>query len=337
GSLPRGKAPLLFIGDSADDAGYLYYDISRLLGDDQVMILPSGYKRTIKYGQTDPPSQIMRTETLNRLYGNNPPSIVVSYPEALAERVASHTTLDTHTLTLRTGSSIDLTDTQKWLRANGFEEQDYVYEPGHFAVRGSILDIFGYSHELPFRIDLFGDDIDSIRTFNVETQLSEQRIDEVAITSNVALQASGGSLLEFIDPSTIIAVRDHRFTVDRIAAIASDTFSQSAVIADEGDRNAMRQVVDADDFRRRFDSFSQIRFSASSQPDPEASASIDFRCTPQGVYHKNFELISESFTRLLADGYRLCILSDSEKQIERLRVIFSDRGDDIAFTPVLHT
>lgn len=190
GSMPRGKAPMLVVGDSADDAGYLYHDMSRLLGDDEVMILPSGYKRAIKYGQVDPPSQILRTETLNRLYSDNPPRIVVSYPEALAERVASRTTIDTHTLTLRTGSSIDLTETRKWLRTNGFEEQDYVYEPGHFAVRGSILDIFGYSLELPLRIDLFGDDIDSIRTFNVETQLSEQRIDEVAITSNVALQAS---------------------------------------------------------------------------------------------------------------------------------------------------
>lgn len=337
GSMPRGKAPMLVVGDSADDAGYLYHDMSRLLGDDEVMILPSGYKRAIKYGQVDPPSQILRTETLNRLYSDNPPRIVVSYPEALAERVASRTTIDTHTLTLRTGSSIDLTETRKWLRTNGFEEQDYVYEPGHFAVRGSILDIFGYSLELPLRIDLFGDDIDSIRTFNVETQLSEQRIDEVAITSNVALQASGGSLLEFIDPATVIAVRDARFTVERIASIASDTFSQSAMIADEGDRNAMRQVVDADDFGRRFASFGQIRFTSASQPDPEAGASIDFRCTPQGVYHKNFELISESFTRLLADGYRLCILSDSEKQIERLKVIFADRGDDIDFTPVLRT
>ena len=315
-SLPvKGRNPILVIGDSLDDAGYLYHDLSRMLGEDTVLMLPSGYRRAIKYGQVDPPSQILRTEALNRWYGDNPPRIVVTYPEALAERVASRDTVNAHTITLRTGEQIDLTETQKWLRQNGFEEQDYVYEPGHFAVRGSILDIFGYSNELPYRIDLFGDDIDSIRTFNIETQLSEEKVTEVAITSNVAIQSHGGSLLEFIDQATLLAVRDEAFTIERIKAIAGD----------------------ADDFERRFATFRQIRFTAAAQPPTGASTAIDFRCTPQGIYHKNFELISDSFTKLIADGYRLYILSENEKQIERLRVIFADRGDNIAFTPVLQT
>ncbi len=115
--------------------------------------------------------------------------------------------------------------------------------------------------------------------------------------------------------------------------------SQSALAAvdDSTDTNAMKQVVDGEAFTRAFSSFRQLRFSAAAQPDPAAGASIDFHCSPQAIYHKNFELISESFTRFLSEGYRICILSNSEKQIERLKVIFADRGDDIAFSPVMPT
>ena len=237
-----------------------------------MLLFPSGYKRDIKYGQVDPPSQILRTEALNHWYSDRAPVYVVTYPEALAEKVARREVIDKHTLHLRKGEEIDLTNAIKWVRDNGFIEQDYVYEPGQFAARGSILDIFGYSHELPFRIDFFGDEIDSIRTFNIETQLSERQLSEVAITSGVASQSSGESLLEYVDPKTLFVVRDASYTVERIKAIASEELSQSALMAGEADTdtNAMKQVVDADAFATRFATFRQLRFTAAAQPDPEA-------------------------------------------------------------------
>lgn len=300
-------------------------------------MFPSGYKRDIKYGQVDAPSQILRTEALNQWHSENPPRYVVTYPEALAEKVASREVIDKHTLHLRKDTPADLAETVDWLRKNGFCEVDYVYEPGQFAARGSIIDIFGYSNELPLRVDFFGDDIDSIRTFNIETQLSERQLSEVAITSGVASQSSGQSLLDYVDPATLFVVRDAAFTVERIKAIASEDFSQSAMIAGEGDTNAMRQVVDADAFAEKFPTFKQLRFTSAAQPDPKAKLSVDFKCSPQAIYHKNFELISESFTKFLTDGYKIYILSDSDKQIERLKVIFADRGDNIVFSPVLST
>ncbi len=333
---PTG-CPLLVVGDTLDDAGYLYHDLSRLLDEGAVLMFPSGYKRDIKYGQPDPPSQILRTEALNRWHSDPGLRIVVTYPEALAEKVASRETIDRHTLRLAKGGTADMTETVKWLRENGFTEQDYVYEPGNFSRRGSILDIYGYSNELPFRIDFFGDEIESLRTFNVETQLSEERLDEISVTSNVASQSRGESLLNFIPNDTTIAMRDADYTVGRIKAIASETFSQSAMIADEGDIHAMEQVVDAGEFEQALASFRQIRFTAGANPDPAAAATIDFKCSPQGIYHKNFELISGSFSQLLSDGYTIYILSDSSKQIERLKAIFADRGDDIVFTPVIST
>lgn len=337
-SLANRPSPLLVIGDSLDDAGYLYHDLSRLLGEEAVLILPSGYKRAIKYGQPDPPSQILRTEALSAWQSaSSPVKIVVTYPEALAEKVAPPQMLAEHTLRLSLNSPVDLTEVIKWLRNNNFSEVDYVYEPGHFAHRGSILDIFGYSHELPYRIDFFGDEIDSIRTFNIETQLSEEKLDSVSITANVAHDPNGTSLLKFIPSDTLIAVRDAAFTTARIREVASESLSTSTVIAEEGDTDAMSRVIDAEAFARDFNSFTQLSFTAAaSSPDPSAVA-IDFQCSPQGIYHKNFDIISDSFSRFLDDGYEIFILSDSDKQIERLKEIFADRGDKIKFSPVIPT
>lgn len=328
--------PIVVVGDSADDAGYLYHDLTRLTGENAVAMLPSAYKRDIKYGQIDPPSQILRTEALSRWHAADGLRFVVTYPEAMAERVASAESIDNHTLRLSLDSQADLTETIKWLRDNAFTEVDYVYEPGQFALRGSILDIFGYSHELPYRIDFFGDDIDSIRTFSIETQLSVERLQSVSITSDVPSHSHGMSLLEFIDPQTLIAMRDPDYTIQRIAAVAAETFSDSAVIADEGDRNAMTKVVDAEQFASALAGFRQLHFTATAPPTsiPDRHASIDFNCSPQALYHKNFDIIADSFTHFLADRYTIHILSDSEKQTERLRDIFTDRGDDIRFIPV---
>lgn len=339
GALPAedGVSPVLVVGDTLDDAGYIYHDLSRVLGEGAVLMFPSGYKRAIKYGQPDPPSQIMRTEVLNRWDTDRSLRYVVTYPEALAEKVASRDTIDTHTLHLATGGTADLAETAKWLRTNGFQEVDYVYDPGHFAVRGSILDIYGYSSEEPFRIDFFGDEIESIRAFNIETQLSERKLDSIAVTSNVAQQSSG-SLLTYLKDNSLIWVRDADYTVERIKAIAADSFSDSALIADEGDSEAMKQVIDPEEFATALSRHRLVHFTAAADnPDGENATAIGFGCTPQGIYHKNFDLISDSFAKFLADGYKIYILSDSEKQIERLRAIFEDRGDDIRFTPVIST
>ncbi|MCM1522288.1 MAG: transcription-repair coupling factor [Muribaculaceae bacterium] len=338
GAMAPRKVPTLVIADSLDDAGYIYHDLSRILGEERVLMFPSGFKRDIKYGQPDPPSEILRTEALNHWHsGKDAPQYVVTYPEALAEKVASRTAIDAHTLRLNTGMELDMTEAVKWLRENGFSPVDYVYEPGQFAMRGSIIDIFGYSSELPLRIDFFGDEIDSIRLFNIETQLSERKLQSVSVTSGIAGEGGGESLLSFIDPSTIIAVRDDAYTIERIKAISETDFSQSALIAGEGDISALDRIVDPTEFERALTSFRRIRFTAAAMSEKAEGASIDFGCSPQVLYHKNFELIASSFVNFLSEGYVIDILSDSENQFDRLKAIFEDRGDDIRFTPVTPT
>lgn len=333
------KRPMIVVADSADDAGYLYHDLTRLCGDDAVAFFPSGYKRHIKYGQADAPSQILRNEATARLYApGSPLRFLVTYPEALAEKVASPVEVNNRTLHIATGAKLNLTETLRWLRENGFTEEDYVYEPGHFAVRGSIIDIYGYSSELPFRIDLFGNDVDSIRLFNVETQLSERKLDAIDVSANVADQSVGGSLLDFVDPATVIAVRDDAsLTMNRVRAVAGEKFSASAAYADEGDAKSMEQIVDAEAFCTLMSGMRTLIYSDADHAAPGARATLEFKCSPQGIYHKNFDLIGAEFSRLQSEGYRLYILSDSVKQHERLRSIFEERGDKVEFTPVIGT
>lgn len=282
--LPGIGKPILVVGDSADDAGYLYHDLSRLAGEEAVTLFPSGYKRDIKYGQVDGPSRILRTETLERWWHDPQLRFVVTYPEALAEKVASREEIAGHTLRLRKGVAADLTATTRWLRDNGFREVDYVYEPGQWARRGSILDIFGYSHELPYRLDFFGDDIESIRTFNIETQLSEERLDEIAVTPALEEQSGRGvSAMEFMPPDTLVALRDAAFTIERIRAVAAEKFSTSALIADEGDADAMSQVVDPESAISALEGCRQLLFTAGAAVGGGLSPDkvIDFGCTPR--------------------------------------------------------
>lgn len=344
-SLSRRKAPVLVIGTDPDDAGYLYFDLSRLVGEDAVAFLPSGYKRALKYGQIDEPGRILRTEALARIASSDPSlRFVVTCPEALAERVASRKSLDSHTLTMVAGKKSNLSETEQWLRSNGFAETEYVYEPGQFAVRGSILDIFGYSLELPVRIDYFDDEIDSIRTFNIETQLSEQRLDSVTVAADAARSADADavSLTEVIDASTLIAVRRGADVCARIKEIADDGFSASAALAADSvggqhtDLDAKREIVDPADFEKRFSTFKRLTFTAARN-DVDSANTVEYNCSPQSLYHKNFDLIAQSFKDFLKKDYKLLILSDSDKQIARLKAIFEDRGDNISFTPVVGT
>lgn len=333
-ALPKGKMPVIVVGSDPDDAGYLFHDLSRLVGEQAVAFFPSAYKRDIKFGRIDPPAEILRTEALSRWHSDKNLRFVVTSPEGLAEKVASRSEVDSSILRLTVGKEVDLTETQKWLRSNSFTQVDYVYEPGQFAVRGSILDIFGYSNELPYRIDFFGDEIDSIRTFDIETQLSREQEKSISVSSNVASSSSGGSLLRFIDSKTLIAARSFSLLATRVTEIASQQFSPSGLVAGEGDPEAMKQAVDPDEFVSDLNAMKQLSFTASDRPEFPGYPVIDYDCTPQGIYHKNFDLISESFTRLLAEGFNIFILTDSAKQADRLRDIFADRGDSISFTPV---
>ena len=326
----------VFILQDADEAGYFYHDLTQLLGKEQVLFFPSSYRRAIKYAQRDSASEILRTEVLAKL-SNAQHLLIVTYPEALAELVMSKKQLDDRSVVLSVGDVIDADQTAQQLRTLGFQEVDYVYEPGQFALRGSILDIYSYSSELPFRIDLFGDDIDSIRTFEVETQLSKDKCQQVTIVPELAAVEDKMPFLSFLPQETLLVVKDFLYVRDAIDRIYQVGFSEHALTerlegATELEQHEIMQqlkketqLISGQQFTHDAAGFRRIEMG--HRPSGLSDATIEFHISPQPQFHKNFDLLQQSLEQYLADGYQLCILADSKKQLERLRDIFAEKGN----------
>lgn len=351
----RCPYPILFILEDADTAGYFHNDLKAL--GIEPFLLPSSYRRAVKYGQRDAGSEILRTETMAALSAEKTegkPLYIVTEPSALAERVVSKERLNDQTIRLETGQEVEVVALEKQLRALGFQEVDYVYEPGQFAVRGSILDVYSYSSEYPFRIDFFGDEIDTLRTFVVETQLSLQKRKQVEIVPELA-QADHEQLTSFLHllpEETLIVTKDLHYVADRIGKIFDEGFSKSAQTEQmegksEVEQEAIRQQMLAETKligRGKFltDALGFRRIETATSPTHTAEAVITCETTPQPLFHKNFDLLLQTLRDDAAGGKRVFILADSQKQNDRLREIFASKvsesgGAPVAFTPVDRT
>lgn len=351
----RCPYPILFILEDADTAGYFHNDLKAL--GIEPFLLPSSYRRAVKYGQRDAGSEILRTETMAALSAEkteDKPLYIVTEPSALAERVVSKERLNDQTIRLETGQEVEVVALEKQLRALGFQEVDYVYEPGQFAVRGSIFDVYSYSSEYPFRIDFFGDEIDTLRTFEVETQLSLQKRKQVEIVPELA-QADHEQLTSFLHllpEETLIVTKDLHYVADRIGKIFDEGFSKSAQTEQmegksEVEQEAIRQQMLAETKligRGKFltDALGFRRIETATSPTHTAEAVITCETTPQPLFHKNFDLLLQTLRDDAAGGKRVFILADSQKQNDRLREIFASKvsesgGAPVAFTPVDRT
>ena len=362
--------PLIFVLQDAEEAGYFYHDLTQLIGDKDVLFFPSSYRRAVKYAQRDAASEILRTEVLaaiSSLAGNHKVQsskfkvqspYIVSYPEALAELVVSKKNLDERTLVLEKNQSVNVSDVIKTLREFGFREVDYVYEPGQFALRGSILDVYSFSCEYPYRIDLFGDDIDSIRTFEVEDQLSKELRDRVEIVPELtSISEDKVPFLSFVPADTILVMKDYLYVRDSIERTYQDGFSAQARMEQlesatemeqrEIERQLRResQLVTGAQWASDAEKFRRIEFGhrPSSQPD----ATLRFNISPQPLFHKNFDLLKQTFGDYQLRGYTIYVCADSQKQNERLQEILSAQqlpapqgegsGVGSVFTPVSKT
>lgn len=368
----------VFILQDNDEAGYFYHDLTQILGTDNVLFFPSSYRRAVKYGQRDAANEILRTETLSRLSAahtagkgkDNPGFLyVVTCPEALSELVVSKRNLDERTISIGVGDIVNLTDLGRKMRSLGFEEVDYVYEPGQFAMRGSIVDVYSYSSELPFRIDFFGDEVDTIRTFEVADQLSKDSKETVQIVPELAQTVTDKQPFTAMLPEDALLVfKDRLYLCSAIEQIYDNGFSKQAFterlegateMEQEQIMREMRKennLVSGIEFRKAISGFRFVEIGAHPSGTPQTT--ITFNISPQPLFHKNFELLAQTLEDFLLQGYRLYILADSEKQTRRLKEIFeSDElravrnarhqkspnsealsvADNITFTPVDHT
>ncbi len=356
-SLTKGKKtakrPYLFILNDEEEAGYFYHDLTQLLGDEQVLFYPSAYRRAVKYAQRDAANEILRTETLNRLAQQGREAqmlLVVTFPEAVSERVSPPQTMEQHTMEVKVGGQYDLVELAKRLTDLGFNRTDYVYQPGEFAVRGSILDVYSYASEYPFRIDFFGDDVESIRTFEVQTQLSKEQKQAVSIVPDTESSPGGAELVPFTDylpDDTLLVTKDLGFVHDRIEQTYAEGFARQAQqeqeASSEMEEAQQRQrlqkellLISGETFLRGVSSLQRIGIGTKIEGKPETT--LQYNLKPQPLYHKNFDMLRAHLSQYKADGYQNYILADSAKQTERLQNIFDElQTASRLFTPVERT
>ena len=257
----------------------------------------------------------------------------MTYPEALAEKVAQNTEVDNAILTLHEKEKVDQKFVSEVLFDRGFQRVDYVYEPGQYAVRGSILDVFSYSSEYPYRIDFFGNEIESLRSFEVDTQLSKETLAQITIAPSFSQdEVRGISLVEFLPADAIIACEDVEWVCERVTQICSQNLSEQLLTTEEGDLSALKKLVESDRFTTALMQFSRIDIN-NRKAAPSTSV-IEFHTTPQPEWHKNFDLISQDFQRYADKGYTLHLLSTSPKQLDRIEAIFEDRGEHFNFVRI---
>ena len=360
------KQTFLFVLQDADEAGYFYHDLTQVMGTQNVLFFPSSFKRSVKYGQRDSANEILRTEVLARVSARDKQAteslLIISYPEALSELVVSKQHLDERRLSLKTGQQqIDITDIVHKLREYGFQEVDYVYEPGQYSVRGSILDVYSFSCENPFRIDFFGREIDTIRTFEVQDQLSKDKLNEIEIVPELAtLTTERVSFLNFLPSNSVMVYKDFAYIRDVIAHVYDEGYSKQAITEQlEGateieqkqiinELNKEKTLLSPSQFAQQAATFRTIEFgihagkTSSSALQKETKYDIiKFKITPQPLFHKNFDLLVDSLDDYILQGYKLYILADSDKQNQRLKDIFADmdsqKAKSIVFEPVNKT
>ena len=346
---------MLIVMDDQESAGYFYHDMVQMIGDERVLLFPSSYRRAIKYNQKDAANEILRTEVLTRLGADQAEPtaaslFVISYPEALAENVISRTELDSNTLRLQQGGSYEFSSLESRLSELGFVQVDYVYEPGQFAIRGSIVDIYSFSSEQPYRVDFFGDEVDSIRTFDVQTQLSQATIGQMTVVPELSAAQSGYiPVLQFFPEDTVLMTHSVSFLCGCVEQAYRDGRSLQAEIEERetnapeyergGQTDFRLRVTDPDTFARGVTAMRQVLLVSAGNKGDDGMRKVSFHLSPQPLFHKNFDLVEQECARLSEAGYEICIMADSDKQLDRLEDIFSTmkEGRGIPFTRVSRT
>ena len=311
----------LFVMEDRDAAGYLYNDLFPLLGEERLLFFPTGFKRSIQYGQEDSSGIVQRTAVLNALREGRSTLAVCTYPEALCEQVVGQKRFAESVLELHHGEKCDPQFVEELLHSHGFERVDFVYEPGQYSVRGGIVDVFSFSTNVPYRIDFFDDEIDSIRPFDISTQLSTGRVERVEIVPNLQVDTVDDriSLAQYVGKA-VYWMGDAEYTLKKINDI------RSKVLTGLSEPAQIDQMVTS---RRSFleDTMpSAMVLLHDSIAERVADTTVRFNTAPQPQFNKNFELLATDIEQHTAEGYRTLLLTENKAQIERLGNIFRSIG-----------
>jgi len=328
----------LFVLHDKEEAAYFYNDLQGLLHPKEILFFPTSYKRPYEFDETENANILQRAEVLNRI--NNKSSsgeLIVSYPEALTEKVINKKALQENTFSLKTGEQVSANTITEILADFDFEKVDFVYEAGQYAVRGGIIDVFSYAHELPYRIEMFGDEIESIRTFDPNNQISVETIKNINLIPNVQthlVEDERVSLLKFLPNNTKVWIKDLDLTLDTIDKFfekASQDFDQVLAVSDQ-----TQVVLSPEDlfettksYQKSMDGYCLIEFGNRFSKVP--GLSFDINAAPQPSFHKDFELLANTMDENEAEGFTNIIVAESPKQIERLHAIFDEINPSLSF------
>ena len=358
----------LIILRDAEEAAYLHNTLENLTNALDLFYFPSSFKNKKNYRLLNSSHVMLRTEALTRLAGGGNKKLVITYPEALFEKVILPKTLTENIISIKQGDTLEVNAILERFVSYGFERTDFVYQPGQFAIRGGILDIYSYGNEKPYRIELFGNDVDSIRIFDPETQLSERRLLQVNIIPNVeTLRASSGSdsadkvsLLEFLPENTVVWTEDWEFIKEKIeqqeedlelavgswqASMVNGQWSISNSQSDEETLDEKKDV-NKNDFikavileeqlttRHIVEFGNKVYFSANHSKSPLGKSPIDFATKEQPAFNRNFDLLIKNLKEYEANKYNIYLFAENPKQLERLHVIFTDLKAEVNVIPI---
>ena len=325
----------IFILEEKERAAYFLNDVQTLLGKDKVLFFPKSYKFPYAEEKTDNANVLQRAEVLSKMEKGNR-SIIVTYPSAIAENVITKKLLKKNTLTVKVDDNLSIDFINELLNDYNFERVDFVYEPGQFSIRGGIVDIFSFSHDYPFRVEFFGDDVDSIRTFDPTNQLSIKTYQRISIVPNVQdqlLRESRESFLQFMPNNSTVWMKDYQITVDGLdKEIKKATASYEKLEAQTAHLKPDELFTTKELFNQLLGKFPLIEFG--SKKYFSSTLEIEYNLSPQPSFNKKFDLLIENLNANTSAGFENFVFANNTKQIERLYNIFEDIGGKVKFYPI---
>ncbi|MCU4177575.1 transcription-repair coupling factor [Carboxylicivirga sp. N1Y90] len=338
------QGPHLVVMNDREEAAYLYNDLAQLSSATNVSFLPSSFKRSPEYGQKDSQNVLLRTEALSHLHTGVKELFVLTYPEALIEKVISAEELNNNRLVINTGDSLDISFITDVLIEYHFQRVDFVFEPGQYSVRGSIIDVYSFSDEDPYRIDFFGDEVDSIRKFNLENQLSKEKLEQVIIVPNLTENQESSQLCalsDYLPANTKVWMDNPDFVSERMNEVSAKLnlleVSEEEELDEESEKDYLHanQVCSSETFIEGLKDRVEILFG--KKHSSKYTETVNFSFSPQPVFHKNFDLLESDLQEKSKAQFECHILSDNTKQFERLQAIFHDRGIKVKYVEINHS
>ena len=333
------KQPFLLIFNDKEEAAYHLNDLEQMIGEKDVLFYPGSYRRPYQIEETDNANVLLRAEVLNRINSRKKPAVIVTYPDALFEKVVTRRELDKNTLKIKIEDSLSLDFLNEVLFEYKFKRVDFVTEPGEFSVRGGIVDVFSFSNDEPYRLEFFGDEVESIRTFDVETQLSLEKLNKITIIPNVEnkfLDESRESFLQYIASNTLIFNSDIDILLDRLDSFfekATEAFSKLSTEIKHAEPKAL--FVDSTLFKNELEAFSLIIGGNPSQKSIQEE--IQFNTRPQPSFNKKFDLLIESLNEQEKAGFTNYIFCSTEQQAQRFHDIFDEVGKKVHYKTVVYS